>query len=216
MLAIRHVGRFAVDAHEVRGEGGTVRRPQHRLEGPVLAGDERLDLPLAFHHEAHRDGLNAARGQAAADLAREQRAEGVAHEPVHDPACLLRVHEVHVDGPRVRERLADGGLGDLREGHPALLVDGDLGGFRHVPGDRLALTVKVSGQEHGRGATGLLADRGDLLAAVLADHIVGREVVLHVHTQLALAGVIGEVTYMSIRGEDLVVLAEVTLEIFAA
>ena len=48
-----------------------------------------------------------------------QRAQRVADHPVDDPARLLRVDEVLVDRARVGERLADGRLGDLVEGHPA-------------------------------------------------------------------------------------------------
>ena len=70
---------------------------EDRLERPVLAGDERRDLALALDDEAHGDGLHAAGRQAAADLAREQRAEGVADQPVDDAPRLLGVDEVLVD-----------------------------------------------------------------------------------------------------------------------
>ena len=72
-------------------------RREERLDRPVLAGGERDDLALALDDEADRDGLDAAGRQAAADLARQERAERVADEPVDDPPGLLRVDEVHVD-----------------------------------------------------------------------------------------------------------------------
>ena len=90
---------------------------RQRLDRPVLAGREGVDLALALDDEPHGDGLHAAGGQAAADLAPEQRAERVADEAVDDPARLLGVDEVLVDAARVGERLADRRLGDLVEGH---------------------------------------------------------------------------------------------------
>ena len=77
-----------------------------RPERPVLPRDEGIDLALPLDHEADGHGLHAPGRQAAAHLAREQRAQRVADEPVHDPARLLGVDEVRVDVPRVRERLA--------------------------------------------------------------------------------------------------------------
>ena len=101
------VERLAVDAHELRRERVAGRRGQDRLDRPVLAGRERLDLALALDDEADRDRLDATGRQAAADLARQQRAERVADEPVDDAAGLLRVDEVLVDVARIGERLAD-------------------------------------------------------------------------------------------------------------
>ena len=71
-----------------------VGRGEQRLERPVLAGGERADLALALDDQAHGDRLHAAGRQAAADLARQQRAERVADEAVDDPARLLGVDEV--------------------------------------------------------------------------------------------------------------------------
>ena len=140
------VERLAVDAHELGGERLAGGRRQDRLDRPVLAGRERVDLALALDDEAHGDRLDASGRQAAADLARQQRAEGVADEPVDDAPRLLRIDEVAVDVARVGERLADGGLGDLAEGHPPGLGRRDVGRLGDVPGDRLALAVEVGGE----------------------------------------------------------------------
>ena len=48
-------------------------------------------------------------------------------------------------------------------------------------------------------------DLGDLLAAVLGDHVLGREVVVDVDAELALAGVLGQVADMAVGREDAVV-----------
>ena len=93
-------------------------RLEQRLERPVLAGGERADLALALDDHAHRDRLDAARRQAAADLARQERAQRVADQPVDDAPRLLGVDEVLVDLARVGERVADRALGDLARTSP--------------------------------------------------------------------------------------------------
>ena len=45
---------------------------------------------------------------------------------------------------------------------------------------------------------GGLLDVGDLLAAVVRDHVVGCEVVVDVHAELALAGILGQVADMAV------------------
>ena len=109
-LAVADVERGAVDPDELRGERLAALGREDRLERPVLAGGERLDLPLALDDEPHRDGLDAAGRQAGADLPAQERAQRVADEPVDDPAGLLGVDEVRVDVARMGERLADRAL----------------------------------------------------------------------------------------------------------
>ncbi len=93
-----------------------------------------------------------------------------------------------------------------------VLVARDVGGFGDVPGDRLAFTVEVGGEEdHVRGL-GRLGDLGDLLAAVLGDDVLGLEVVVDIHAELALAGVLRQVADVAVGGQDPVVGAEVALD----
>ena len=66
-----------------------------------------LDLAFALDDEPDGDRLDPAGGQAATDLARQQRAERVADQPIDDPTRLLGVDEVVVDVARVGERRAD-------------------------------------------------------------------------------------------------------------
>ena len=103
-------------------------------------------------------------------------------------------------------------LRDLGEGHPARLVGRDVGRLGDMPGDRLALAVKVGGEVDEVGRLGRLGDGVDLLAAVLADHIFGLEIVVDIDAELALARVLGQVADVAVRGEDLVVGAEVSLD----
>jgi hypothetical protein len=182
---------LAVDPHELRGEGLAGRGREDRLDRPVLAGRERADLAFALDDETDGHRLDPTRGQAALDLPAQERAQRVADQAIDDAARLLGVHEIHVDLARVGECLADGRLGDLVEGDPLLLVGGDVGGFRHVPGDGLAFAVEVGREEDRIRRLGRLRDLRDLLAAVLGDDVIGFEIVVDVDAELALAGVLG-------------------------
>ena len=211
-LVVGDVERLAVDPDDLGDQLAAVGRGEQGLERPVLAGGERPDLALALHDHPQRDGLDAAGRQAAAHLAGQEGAERVADEAVDDAAGLLRIHEVAVDLARAGEGLADRALRDLVERHPARLGGGNVGRLGDVPGDRLALAVEVGREiDVDRPAGGLL-DRGDLLAPVVGDHVLRREVVVDVDAELALAGVLGQVADVAIGGEDLVVVAEVALD----
>jgi hypothetical protein len=203
---------LTVDAHEIGRELVTRGRSEQGLDRPVLAGDEGLDLPLTLDHQPDGDRLDAARGQAAAHLARDQRAERVAHQAVDDPARLLGVDQVAIDRTRMGERVADGALGDLAEGHPPGLVLGNVGGLDHVPRDRLPFPIEVGREVDGVRFAGRALDAVDLLAAVVADHVLGREVMVDVHAQLALAGVFGKVANVAVRGQHGIVVAEIPLD----
>ena len=209
---VGHVERLAIDAHELGGERLAGRGRQDRLDRPVLAGREGIDGALALHDQADRDRLDTARGQAAHDLARQERAQGVAHEPVDDAPGLLGVDEVLVDVARVGERLADGGLGDLAEGHATGLGRGHVGRFGDVPGDGLALAVEVGGEIDHVAAARRAGDVVDALAAVRADDVLGGEVVVDVDAELALARVLGQVAHVAIGGEDAVVGAQIAFD----
>ena len=113
---------------------------------------------------------------------------------------------------RVRERVLDGALGDLRERDAARLRRGHVRGLGHVPRDRLALAVEVGREEDRVRRLRRLLDLVDLLAPVLGDHVLGREPVVDVDPELALAGVLGQVADVAVRGEDAVIGAEVALD----
>ncbi len=186
--AIADLGLGSVDPDQVGIERRAVGGDEPRRDRPVLAGREASDLPLALHDEAHRDRLDSPGREARAHLAREERAQRVPHQAIDDPARLLRVDKVLVDLPRMGEGMQDGGLGDLAEGDPRQLLRRERCRLRHVPGDRLALAVEVRGQEDPVRVPGRPLDGVDVLPrSLVGDHVLGREVVLHVHPELALA-----------------------------
>ncbi len=100
-------------------EGGRVLGLEPRGDRPVFLGDEGLDLLLPLADEPQGHGLDAAGGQARADLLPEERADEIADEPVEDPAGLLGVEIMfEIDLAEVLESRLDALFGDLVEGRP--------------------------------------------------------------------------------------------------
>jgi hypothetical protein len=98
------------------GECGLERLPvlgTERLDTPVLLGLEGPDFPFAFHDEPERHGLDPPGRETGLDALPEDRAGLVAHQPVQDPARLLRVDLPVVDLSWIAQGLLYGGLGDL-------------------------------------------------------------------------------------------------------
>ena len=83
----------------------------HHAEGRFRS--EGLDLALPLHEDAHGDGLHAARGKPRFHPLPQDGAQVEADQPVEDPACLLRIHEVHVHLARPFNGLQDGVLRDF-------------------------------------------------------------------------------------------------------
>src|SRR5262249_26686306 len=171
-----------------------------RLDRPVLLGLERGDLGLALAHQADRDRLDPAGGQAALDLVPQDRADLVADDAVEDPARLLRVGLVHVDLARRRDRRGDALLGDLVDQHaPQVRVDVlDLLG--DVPRDRLALAIGVGREVDGLVLARSLADLGDDLLLALDDLVDRLEVAFQVDADLRLRQ-IADVADRRLHGE---------------
>ncbi len=155
------------------------------LDRPVLLGHELADLLLTLADQPQGDGLHPPRREAGLDALPEERRRLVAHQAVEHAARLLRVHLALVDVERMRERLGHRVLGDLVEQDTAHFAPvAELA--RHVPRDRLALAVRVGGEEDARrGLCGLL-DLGEGLRLLFDRDVFGREAVLHVHAELAL------------------------------
>src|SRR5207245_6614553 len=100
------------------------------------------DLALALHDEPHRHRLDAPGRQPGSDLAADQGAQRVAHEPIDDPPRLLRVDEIRIDLTWVSERISDRALGDLVEGDALRLRCRHVRGLGDMPGDGFTLAVE--------------------------------------------------------------------------
>jgi hypothetical protein len=198
-------------------KGGTgYRRLEVGGHRPVFLGHEGLDLALAVADELHGHGLNAARGEAAADLLPQDGAHAVAHQAVEDAPGLLRVHLLLVDVLRLLEGLLDGALRDLVEDHAAeALLAPHSQGFGEVPADGLALPVGIGGQVDRLRLLGGRAQLVQHLALGGEDGVLDREASLGVDAAddvggvLRALGVLGQVPDVAHGGHDAEVAAEV-------
>ena len=199
----------------VEALGGCVQEASGQV--PVVGGDEGHAFAFALDHKAGRDGLHAAGGEAAADLAPEHGGNFVTVDTVEDAAGFLRVNQVQIDVAQFAEGTLNGFPGDFGEGHA---VDGYLGleDFLQVPGDGLTLAVPIGCQVERVYFFKLALELGNLLLLVRVDHIVGFEAVFNVDGELAVGallevfgqlGRLRKVTDMTHGRVDQVVLAEV-------
>ena len=184
---------------------GLVDAAQGHVQGPVFLRHEGADLLLPLHDHPRCDGLDAARRQAAADLPPEQGRELVADDAVQNPARLLGVHEVAVDLARVGDGLGDDAAGDLVEGHAAGLVVRELEQLLDVPGDRLALAVRVGCEIDGLRPVGGLLELLDEVGFLLHRDIFRTEIMVQIHAHRALR----QIAQMTHAGLDDIVRAEV-------
>ena len=176
---------LAVQAVQLGGEL-LAAHVELRLHMPVLLRLEGFNLLLAIDNHARGHALHAACAQALLDLHPQKRADLVAHQAVEHAARLLRVHQLHVDLARGFNRALDRLFRDLVEFHAAGALRVNAQNMRQMPGNRLALTVRVSRQNDGLGALGLLADALKHLAAAANGDIFGFEIVFNIDAQLGL------------------------------
>ena len=175
------------------------------VQGPVLLRLEGLDLPVPVIHHPGSHGLYPPGGEPAADLLPQQGAELVTHDPVQDTAGLLGIHQVLIDVPGLLDTLLNHLLGDLVKGHPPGLLVRQVQKLLQMPGNGLALPVRVGGKvDHVGVFCGFLQGGDNVLLAL--DGLIDRlEIVLQVHAQHAL----GQVPQMAHAGGDLEILAQI-------
>ena len=170
-------------AFQFRGEGLAVLLAV-RLEGPVLAGHEFLDLVLALADQPQGRALHPPGRQAGLDLPPQQRGEVETDQVIHGPSRLLGIDQRIGKAARVLDRILYGPPGDFMEHHP---VHGFpvqhapvFQQFEQVPGDGLAFPVRVRGEVQGGGSLEGTRDGGDMLPVLLDDLVTHGEILVRV------------------------------------
>ena len=171
VAALRHPA--AVHRHQpggegrdvvVRGAGAVGDLGEDRFQVPVGGRAERDPLPLAGDDQPGGDRLDPAGRQPRHDLLPQHRRDLVAVQPVEHPPGLVGVDEAVVEVAGVGHRLRDRLRGDLVEDHPARR-DLGLELLQQVPGDRLALTVLIGGEQQFVGVGQQVLELAHLLAS---------------------------------------------------
>ena len=162
---------LALVMRQAGGEGGAGRGDHAGFDGPVFAGFENLDFGLALADEAERDRLHAAGGFAARQLAPEHRREGEADQIIQGAAGHVGLDERLIQLTRMGHCGGDRGFGDLVKGDAEYLHAFQrvlvLQHRPHMPGDGLALTIRVSRQIEGFGTFEGAGDLAHVLVAAL-------------------------------------------------
>ena len=119
---------------------------------------------------------------------------------IQHAAGLLGVHQVQVDGARRFDCRLYGLVGDFVELDAAGVLFIDAQHIGQMPGDGLALAIRVSGQIDLGGRAGVFADAGQDFAAPANGDVFGLKAVFDIHAQLRL----GQIAHMALRRLDLV------------
>ena len=180
LLLVLQLGLAAAVAIVARGERSAVLGREQRLDRPVFLGHERADLVFAVDDQTGRDALHTACGQAALDLAPQERRELIAYDTVEDTARLLRVDQIDVDVARTCDARTDSLLGDLVEGHAARIAILELEQLLDVPRNRFSLAVRVSREIDEVRLADLAADFLDDFIFTLDRHIFRLEIMLQI------------------------------------
>ena len=212
VVEVELVELLAVQVRQLGSERRVGRREEVRLDAPVFARLEHLDLGFPLANQAERDRLHAAGAAAAGQLAPQDGRQGEADEIVERTAGEIGLDQRLVEFARMVNGVGDRRLGDLVEGD-ALDVDAlqRVLFFQHgadVPRDRLALAVRVGRQIKRAGAFDGLGDGGDLLGAALVGGPVHREILVRPH-----AAILGrQVAHMAETGENGEVVAKIFVD----
>ncbi len=157
---------------------------EERLDLVVGLVLESHDLLLPFDHKPERDRLHASGRELRLDLSPQDRGKLESDKPVQNPARLLGVDKIHVDGTRIPDGVHDRVLCYLMKDDSPCLCLFQPESFVEMPGDGLSLPVLIGRKPHCGNAFRRLLQFGHHLLLVRGYHIFRSEVVLHIHAQL--------------------------------
>ena len=186
-------------------EGGGQFLLQQSVQRPVLLGDKFCDLAVAVIHHAGRHALHAACRQAGADLLPHNGTDLITHHAVENTACLLGIHQVHIEAAGICHRLGDHLTGDLVKGHAAGLGLGQVKKCLQMPGNGLTFAVRVGGEIDGVALFCRLLQLTDDLFLTANGLIFRGKIVLNIHAD----GALGQITEMTHAGLHRVVRTQI-------
>ena len=158
-------------------------------EAPVLLRHKGSDFCFAVADHLQCNRLYPSCRQTLPDLLPEQRTDGIAHQTIHDPARLLRVHQIHIDLPGLLQCRAYRVLRDLIEADAGnLLFIGRILAklIVEMPADGLTLTVRVSREINAVCLLGFLLQLAEELTLSPDGDVFRCIIMLHIHPEGAL------------------------------
>ena len=203
---------LAIQHREARLEGGAIGGNHLGFHAPIFARLVRFDLALAFHHQAQRHRLHAARALGTGQLAPQHRRKREAHQIIQRAPRQIGIDQRLIEIARRLHGLGDSGLGDFIERHPARPTLGQRAlvfqPFQQMPADRLPLAIRIGRQDHTVRPLRRLANGGELLGTVRRNLPRHGEILGGVHR--AVAG--RQIAHMAKAGQHLIVAAEIFVD----
>ena len=134
---------FTVNADKLGFKQGRLVLAQFQGHRPEFIGNEALDFLFPVADELDRHRLHTARTKPLAHLAPEQRTKLVAHDTVQHASCLLCIHTIQIDWPRLLHCCLYSRLRDLIEYDTAVILSIESQKMRKMPGNRLSLAIRI-------------------------------------------------------------------------
>ena len=212
VIEVKLIEPLAVQMRQPSGERGAARGEEQGLNRPIFACPENLDLRLTVADQAQRDGLDAPGAAAAGQLPPQHRRQREPHQIVQRSAGHVGLDQRLIQFAGMGNGVADGVAGDFVEGDA---MDGHalqcvlvLQHRPHMPGNRFAFAIRVSGEIQGLGACQRFGDGANLLVAPRIGLPVHREVVVGPDAAIFWR----QVTDMSETGENRVTATQVAVD----
>ena len=171
---------------------------------PILLGDKGLNVFLPHDHHTGCYGLHPSGRQSLFHLCPQQGTDLVAHQPIQHTACLLGIHQLHVQRPRILNGVLDGLFGNFVKFNTARGRRIHVQNLPQMPGDGFAFAVRVSCEQNLRSRLGFFTDSAQNVAASADGNILQFKVVIHIHADLGF----GQIPDMSLGCFYFVAFAE--------
>ena len=210
-LQVELVEPVAGQMRQPRQERRAARRVQPRRDAPIFLWLEFIDLQLALADQTQRDRLHPSRRARAGQLTPQHRRNIEADQIIERAARQIGLDQRRVDVAPVGERLLHRFLGDLIKGdagqrlafeQPALGQQ-----FLDVPGNRLALAIRIGREENIFSALQGALDLANRLAGALADLPGHGEILVRPHRPILWR----QVADMAVRRQYLVLRPQILI-----
>ena len=123
-----------------------INQCEYGVHAIVWLALELLYLTLTLHDQAYGNTLHATGREGRLHLSPEHWRELETHDAVEHTACLLGIHQVHVQMAWVLDSVQDGRFGNFVEDDTACLLLIQSENFAKVPADGFSLAVLIGCQ----------------------------------------------------------------------
>ncbi|CSA55800.1 Uncharacterised protein [Vibrio cholerae] len=113
------------------------------IDVPKFFRNKCFDFAFTLNQKFHGDRLYTTSGKASRHFFPQQWRDHKAHHAVHETACLLSVHAIHIQFTRLLKSLLNGVFGDFVKYHSFISLFIATDDLTKVPSDGFSLAVQV-------------------------------------------------------------------------